>query len=377
MYIKRNFISAVMPSPVAHYGLGLLIAWVLGYRRKEGMKLAVLATIPDLDVATTVLFELASYFMTMSHDAYISWGYFAFHREFFHSIFFIILISGIIYAWTRDWKYTGAAALMQLSHISLDYITTWGLRAFFPISMERVSLNGVGFFDAVFNIITALVVVAYIIYQVSHTKWFKSKYRDLDLRMPRFRCIFERSHKFVLVFIIVYLVAMVGFKEACLYNRSDWDKVESDQAIPNGFYKYVYCVDKNDTVYKVVNMDVLAGSDEYLFLKKSDVICNDNMSWSNFSFTQTQLEARVKGLVENEGTQVIKYFTFRINLTKDGAKVRVFDARRELVGSTIPQNEGYVFVFKTGLSEFKAYYDSEYMGENSVLNAQIPSYRFE
>jgi hypothetical protein len=221
------------------------------------------------------------------------------------------------------------------------------------------------------------VVVAYVLYVGSNTKWFKRKFKGWKERMKAFRRFFPKTIRYTLVFLIVYSLLIISLKEVALYERSDWSKVESDQAIPNGFYEYVYCVDNNDTAYKVVNMAMLTGNDEYLYLNKSEVHLSDNLTWANFSFNKDQAESRVKHLVDNEGSQVITYFVYRINLTKDGAKVQVYDARRELVGSTIPQSEGYVFVFKDGLDKFKAYPDSAYAGENSVLSGEIPSYKFE
>ena len=80
-----------MVNSLSHLGIGLLIALALGFKGKKRNILAFLSILPDLDFIPYSLFVLVS--SSVSHETRNQLFYLSGHREFMHSILFILLVT--------------------------------------------------------------------------------------------------------------------------------------------------------------------------------------------------------------------------------------------------------------------------------------------
>jgi inner membrane protein len=106
---------------------------------------AVLGTIPDLDVLLNPFFSSVQQL--------------AIHRAFSHSIFFSILLSGILAFWfakKHKTEYKGwflACFIALFTHPLLDTCTTYGTRLLYPLTKEYYSLNNVFVVDPAYTFV--------------------------------------------------------------------------------------------------------------------------------------------------------------------------------------------------------------------------------
>jgi inner membrane protein len=360
-----------MASPHVHYALGLLIARLLGYKGKRSFKLGIFAIIADLDIATVLLMELLLLFVKIDHETYLWFTYLFGHREFLHSILFAFIVTGIATAYVRRWKYGAGVGLMMLSHIILDCATTWGIRVFFPFSLAKCAFNTIAFFDPVFNIGSVIIIAGFVLYQVLKWERFKKRYGE---KLKNFRQAFPKIVRYTFVFLCVYLLLLGLAKGIALHSRGDWDDLEFVEAVPNGFYQYVYCVDYNETHWKVVDYGMLSGNEDILYIEKIQISVDDASEIEAMNLTVSRVVDRCEELAKGDHNQIMKYFTYKIKVDGDGViEVNVFDARREGASTRITQSTGFIFEFRDGdLRDFKAYLDTHGYGQE-----EVPSFRFE
>jgi len=95
-----------MVNTLSHLGIGLLIALALGFKGKKRNTVAFLAILPDLDFIPYILFALVS--DSVSHETRNQLFYLLGHREFMHSIVFILLVTLFIWLKTKDRLFTAA-----------------------------------------------------------------------------------------------------------------------------------------------------------------------------------------------------------------------------------------------------------------------------
>ena len=143
-----------MVNSLSHLGIGLLIALTLGFKGKKRNALGFLAILPDLDFIPYILFALIS--GSVSHEARNQLFYLLGHREFLHSILFILLVTFFVWVKTKDRLFTAAGFAAIFSHVYLDYATSWKMRPFYPFSTETSTLGAIYFFDPLANILPLL-----------------------------------------------------------------------------------------------------------------------------------------------------------------------------------------------------------------------------
>ena len=83
-----------MVNTLSHLGIGVLIALALGFKGQKRGVLAFLSIPPDLDFIPYILFALVS--DNVSHQVRTQLFYLFGHREFMHSILFILLVMLLI-----------------------------------------------------------------------------------------------------------------------------------------------------------------------------------------------------------------------------------------------------------------------------------------
>ena len=130
-----------MVNTLSHLGVGLLIALALGFKGKKRNILAFLSILPDLDFIPYVLFILVS--GSVSHEMRNQLFYLFDHREFMHSILFILLVTLLIWFKTKDRLFTAAGFAAIFSHVYLDYATSWKMRPLYPFSTDTSIMGAV------------------------------------------------------------------------------------------------------------------------------------------------------------------------------------------------------------------------------------------
>ena len=138
-----------MVNTLSHLGIGFLIALALGFKGKKRNEVAFMSILPDLDFIPYAVFALIA--GSISHEARNQLFYLFGHREFMHSILFILLVTLLIWLKTKDHLFTVAGLAAILSHVYLDYATSWKMRPFYPFSTETSTLGAVHFFDPLAN----------------------------------------------------------------------------------------------------------------------------------------------------------------------------------------------------------------------------------
>jgi len=111
-----------MVNTLSHLGIGVLIALTLGFKEQKRGVLAFLSISPDLDFIPYILFALVS--DSVSHQVRTQLFYLFGHREFMHSILFILLVTLLIWLKTKDRLFTAAGFAAIFSHSYLDYATS-------------------------------------------------------------------------------------------------------------------------------------------------------------------------------------------------------------------------------------------------------------
>jgi len=110
-----------MVNVISHIGVGLLIALALGLKERKLKAVAFLSMLPDLDF----IFYSTSIFANnnLSPEARNQLFYLIGHREFMHSILFIVLVTFFIWFKTKDWIFTvgGFQSLFFHSYLRLFY----------------------------------------------------------------------------------------------------------------------------------------------------------------------------------------------------------------------------------------------------------------
>lgn len=99
-----------MVNSISHFGIGFLIASFLGFKGRERVYLGLIAVIPDLDFIPNIIF--LSIEDALTYELRTQLFYLMVHREFMHSLLFILIITSILWFW----KKTGYLHLQAFSY---------------------------------------------------------------------------------------------------------------------------------------------------------------------------------------------------------------------------------------------------------------------
>ncbi len=139
--------------PLTHALAGSLIADALPFTRRLGPKAPLLAALaaaaPDLDMLPALIAKFPPESLAFGDllDRTLVRQY---HRAYTHSFLVTALASlplgWLAWRWSgrrgRWWLWSILIALALFSHIVLDLVTPWGVRAWLPFSAERVVWGG-------------------------------------------------------------------------------------------------------------------------------------------------------------------------------------------------------------------------------------------
>ena len=362
-----------MPSAHVHICFGLMIAYFMGYRGKPHMKMSIFSVLADFDVFLNIPFMLILAFTRIDHNTYTWLNYLFGHRGISHSITFILIVGVIVYLVTKNLKTVANAAILMTSHLLLDYTITWELKLFSPFYMGRFESSTVEFMDPVINTVALLFIIVYIVYYIANSEKYRKKRGEKYLRL---RKNFGGIVKYTFVFLCVFILVLFAGKGIGLYSRVGWENADYNETVGYGMYRYVYCMDHNETHWKVVSFRIFSRSEETTFVEKVAISDNDTIRLSDLDLAVDDVVKRCSGLLDTraKNDQILDYYVLKISMKNNNTvKVNAYDARMYATGSTHSHSGGYLFEFENGeLENFKARH-----GGGGFDRGNIPKYEFE
>lgn len=333
-----------MVNSISHLGVGLLIALALGFKGKKRNILAFLSILPDLDFIPYSLFVLAS--NSVSHEARNQLFYLSGHREFLHSILFILIVTFFIYIKTKDRLFTTAGFAAIFSHVYLDYATNWKMRPLYPFSTDASIMGSISFLDPLANVLPLLpVFIVLIAYMKSRGKW-NGKFNKFCTFVTNNR---KRFYTALLIVLIVWLIVTPITKFFLLDHISETEgKVISYQdTYPTSFGKFLTAYQYNSTHYKILDLSYWPGIERSEYIRKTNV--SGNVS-NAFAYAE-----RVEKLYSTAVPEEIDYPVYNVSEENSYVTVVLSDARDPYVKSWAYFKTAYRFVFDEKSGDYVAY----------------------
>ncbi|WP_243684803.1 metal-dependent hydrolase [Methanosarcina barkeri] len=241
--------------------------WLSASKEKKRNALGFLAILPDLDFIPYFLFALIS--GSVSHEARNQLFYLLGHREFLHSILFILLVTLFIWIKTKDRLFTAAGFAAIFSHVYLDYATSWKMRPFYPFSTETSTLGAIYFFDPLANILPLLPIFFLLVaYMKSRGKW-KGKFNNFCALVTKNR---SKLYPALLIVLVVW-IAVLPVAKLFLVNYisgSEGAKISYQDTYPSSVGKFISAYSYNSTHYRIMEVSYWSGIEKKrLYRKKS------------------------------------------------------------------------------------------------------------
>ncbi|WP_410507204.1 metal-dependent hydrolase [Methanosarcina hadiensis] len=354
-----------MVNTLSHLGIGFLIALALGFKGKKRNMVAFLAILPDLDFIPYILFALLS--SSVSHETRNQLFYLLGHREFMHSILFILLITLFIWLRTKDRLFTAAGFAAILSHSYLDYATSWKMRPFYPFSTESSIMGAVYFFDPIANLLPLLPLFIVLVgYQKNRGRW-NSKFNNF--------CTFvtnnHRSLYRILAVVLLVWITVLPVAKFFLVNQvseAEETKISYQGTYPVSPGRFLTAYECNDTHFKIMEISYLSG------IERSDFIEKVN-STGGVPNAAAYAERVGEELYSTAVPQEIDYPVYSVSENGGNGSVTVLlsDARNSYVESWAYFRTVYRFVFDKESGEYEAY-ASEQEGRERRLEGNYFKY---
>jgi inner membrane protein len=333
-----------MVNTLSHLGVGLLIALALGFKGKKRNIVAFLAVLPDLDFIPYILFVLVS--SSVSHETRNQLFYLLGHREFMHSILFILLVTLFIWLKTKDRLFTAAGFAAILSHSYLDYATSWKMRPFYPFSTDSSIMGAVYFFDPLANLIPLLpVFILLVAYMKSKGKW-NGKFNNFCNFVTQNRSKFYTT---LIVVLLIWLAVLPVAKVFLVKDISDSEgaKISYQNTYPSSPGKFLAAYPYNSTHYKIMEISYFSG------VEKSDYIEKINVT-GNVPDASAYAERAAK-LYSTAVPQDIDYPVYNVSEENGSIIVGLSDARDQYVKYWAYFKTVYRFVFDKESGKYVTY----------------------
>ncbi|AKB19850.1 MULTISPECIES: metal-dependent hydrolase [unclassified Methanosarcina] len=333
-----------MVNTLSHLGVGLLIALALGYKGKKRNILAFLAILPDLDFIPYIFFALVS--DSVSHETRNQLFYLLGHREFMHSILFILLVTFFTWLIIKDLRFTAAGFAAIFLHSYLDYTTSWKMRPLYPFNTETSIMGAVYFFDPLANLLPLVpVFILLVAYMKSRGKW-TGKFSNF--------CTFvtENRSKFYTTLLVVLLVwiTVLPVAKICLVNNisdTEGTKISYQKTYPSSPGKFLTAYSYNSTYYKIMEVSYWSG------IERSDYIEKINVT-GDVPDTSAYAE-RAEKLYLTGVPQEVDYPVYSVSEENGSVTVMLSDARNPYVGMWAYFRTVYRFIFDTESGDYVAY----------------------
>ena len=333
-----------MVNTLSHLGVGLLIALALGFKGKKRNILAFLSILPDLDFIPYALFILIS--GSVSHEMRNQLFYLFDHREFTHSLLFILLVTLLIWFKTKDRLFTAAGFASIVSHVYLDYATNWKMRPLYPFSTDTSIMGAISFIDPLANILPLLPLFILLVgYMKSRGKW-NGKFNKFCAFVTNNR---SRLYTTLLVVLLVWLTVMPIAKVFLVdqISEAEGTKISYQDTYPSSFGKFLTAYPYNSTYYKIMEVSYWSGIERSEYIKKINVT-------GNVSDASTYVE-RAGKLYSTAVPQDIDYPAYNVSEENGSVTVGLSDARDPYVTSWAYFKSAYRFVFDTESEKYVAY----------------------
>jgi inner membrane protein len=291
-----------MVNTVSHLGVGILIGLALGLQGNKFKIVAILSALPDVDFIPYSIFISAS--NSLSHETRNQLFYLCWHREFTHSILFVFMVTILLWVVTKDWLFTVGGFESILSHIYLDYLTTWKMHPLYPFSTDASIIGAVYFFDPLLNLLPliplAIVIVGYL----------KNKGRLKGELNSFWTSISGREDKLYasLIFILLIWLVFTPVSKALLVKQISGDEateISYQNTYPESMDNFITAYSFNSTHYKVLEISYLSG------IKKSEYVEKISVK-GNISDASTYIE-RAKRLYQKGVIQEIDYPVYSVS----------------------------------------------------------------
>ena len=333
-----------MVNTLSHLGIGVLIALVLGFKGRKRDLLAFLSILPDLDFIPYALFMLVS--GSVSHETRNQLFYLFGHREFMHSVFFILLVTLLIWLKTKDRLFTTAGFAALFFHSYLDYATNWKMRPLYPFSTDTSIMGAVYFFDPLANILPLLPLFILLIgYMKSRGKW-NGKFNNLCTFVARNR---SKIYTSLAVVLLVWLTVLPIAKVFLVNHISEAEgaKISYQDTYPSSFGKFLTAYPYNSTYYKILEVSYWSGIEKSEYIEKINVT-------GNVPNASAYVE-RAGRLYSTAVPQEIDYPAYSVSEKNGSTTVVMSDARDSYVRFWAYFKTAYRFVFDEKSGKFDAY----------------------
>ena len=348
-----------MVNTLSHLGVGLLIALALGYKGRKREILAFLAILPDLDFIPYILFAFIS--DSVSHETRNQLFYLLGHREFMHSILFILLVTLFIWLITKDRRFTAAGFSAIFLHSYLDYTTSWKMRPLYPFSTETSIMGAVYFFDPMANLLPLVPVFIVLVGHMKRNGRWNGKFNNFCTFVTENRSKFYTT---LLVVLLVWITVLPVAKIFLVKHISDTEgaKISYQETYPSSPGKFLTAYSYNATHYKILEVSYWAG------IERSDYI--EKINGTGDVPDAAAYAERAEKLYSTAVPQEIDYPVYSVSEENGSITVVLSDARNPYVKMWTYFDTVYRFVFDTESGEYEAYAsvqgeeEEERLGEN-------------
>ncbi len=345
-----------MVNVISHIGVGLLIALALGLKGRKLKAVAFLSMLPDLDF----IFYSTSIFTNnnLSPEVRNQLFYLIGHREFMHSIFFIVLVTFFIWFKTKDWLFTVGGFQSLFFHSYLDYFTSWKMRPLYPFSTDASIMGAVYFFDPLLNLLPLLPPFIVIIGNLSHRRRIKGKLNGFCTFVSS---IDDKLYASLILLLLIWLT-FVPVSKAFLVSRVSWTEdadISYQNTYPESMNKFLTAYSYNSTHYKVLEISYLSGIEESSYVEKVSVEGDFPES--------TDYVKRAEDLYRAGVPQEIDYPVYSVSETNDSITVVLSDARSPYLKELAYFKSFYRFVFDKRNGEEYEVYASMHGGQEERL----------
>ncbi|MDG6244071.1 MAG: metal-dependent hydrolase [Methanolobus sp.] len=343
-----------MVNTLSHLGIGLLIASVAGLSKRQVRIVAFMAILPDLDFILNSL--LIAIDQNLSHQTYNTLYYIMGHREFMHSVLFALIVTAYINLKERDLKLTIACGAAILSHVYLDYVTSWKMRPFFPFITEASTIGAIDFFDPVVTVIS-LIPVVYILVEHARSnknnglKGIKRFHGILKDSNNWFHGISSGNHRtlyrnLLIVFTIWCLLSPVA--KAVLINHveiNDEIDIDYQNSYPISPGKFLSAYVHNESHYRVFTLSYWAGIEKCTFVQKYPGGRGEYIEYIQ----------RAQTLYEGSLPSEVDYPVYNVSVSDSSVTVTLSDARNVFSQHWAYFDREYVFVFDKDTNDYHVY----------------------
>ncbi|KXS42286.1 MAG: hypothetical protein AWU59_1700 [Methanolobus sp. T82-4] len=336
-----------MVNTLSHLGIGLLIATVAGLNGRQRKIVAFLAIMPDLDFFSDALLTFIG--GSFSHQTYVNLYYVFGHREFFHSPMFILMITALLWIYSKDKRFTAAGFAAIFSHFYLDYATTWKMRPLFPFSDESSIMGAFDSFDPIVMIVS-LIPIYFLIAEELKKRKVIGNVPGISLDSSHYRRL--RTDRILLTILILWCVITPASKALLVDRVSEIEgyDISYQNSYPTYFGSFLSAYPYNETHYKVMEINYWNGVERSMF---TPIISEDG---EDENLEYMVLATR---LYDSAPFQEIDYTVYSITNNEETVTVTLRDARNPFAIFWTYFRTEYIFEFDRDTKDYTAYVERE------------------